>query len=1035
MDIVKFSITKPVAITVCLILILLFGIISLFRLPYQLTPDVSRPEISVMTSWSGATPYEVESEIVEPQEKVLKNLENLEEYESTSTTGRGRITLRFKLGSDLQKSLLDASNKLNEVRNYPDNVDKPVLRATGETTPVAVWMMLQTLEGNTRNIATYQTYFDNEISEWFERIEGVSELFIRGGINDEIHITIDPVKIASMGITIDSVIDAIARENVDVSAGTLDLGRRAYRVRTTSKFQDVESVGELVLSADGLRKVQLKEIAEIKAASARQDGIGIFRGQPGISIGIRPEAGVNVVAMTDSVEAAAKKLNETILKEQGLELVWNYDQRPYILGAISLVQRNIIFGSILAVLVLLIFLRAVTPTLVVAIAIPLSVIGTFTVLNMMGRSLNIISLAGISFAVGMLVDSAIVVLENIDRHKKMGKRFFDAAYEGTLEVWGALVISALTTIAVFVPIVFLEDEAGQLFSDIAIAVTAAISLSLFVSVLAIPMLWSSLIALSKPGGGFPFASKVALLGGKISDIMRALVALALKNNATRLWTVGALMLVSISTVWLLFPKMEYLPEGNRNMVQNIFIVPPGLSYEEIKGIGFAISDRLAPYMAEEKDGYPQIDRAFFNAGGTWMFMGVSAKDEDRAAELIPLLSPIVNGFPDLRAITKQAGVFERGMGTSRSVNADVTAETIEEITQAAAKLMNAIDGEIEGAQVRPVPSLEISYPEVTILPRFDRLKAVGMDARSLGIAADVLLDGRKVGEYQGSGIKKIDLILKTSNDTILSPEDLARAPIAAPNRMILPLSELGDVRIGQGITEIRHFNGKRTITLQVSPPRTITIQEVMEKIENEIVPEIFQGDQSVGVRLSGTADKLLSTVSALKWNFILAVLITYLLMSALFGNFIYPIAIMFTVPLATAGGFLGLGMTNAFIAPQPLDILTMLGFIILVGIVVNNAILIVHQSLNFIRNGGMSPIDAIKESVRTRLRPIYMSSLTSVSGMLPLVLVPGPGSEMYRGLGSVITGGLMVSTLFVIFVIPSLLSYMIGWETRRKREI
>ncbi|MDR1451719.1 MAG: efflux RND transporter permease subunit [Helicobacteraceae bacterium] len=1032
MDIVRFAISRPVAIAVGLILIALFGSISLTRLPYQLTPNVSRPEISVMTRWAGATPYEIESEVIEPQEKVLKNLENLEEYESTSGTGVGRITLRFRLGSDLLKALLDASNKLSEVRRYPDDVEKPVLRATGETVPTSIWMIMQTLEGNDREIATYQTFFEEEIAQYFERIEGVSELFMRGGINDEIHVAIDPARLAAMGLTIDRVIAAIDGENIDVAAGTLDLGRRAYRVRAAAKYQTLESVGETVLISDGFKRVLLKDVAVVERGNAKKTGLALFLGKPGVAIGVRPEVGANVIEMTNSVEETARMLNETVLKRHGVEILWNYDQRPYILGAIDLVKQNIVFGGILAVLVLFLFLRSVAPTMVVSVAIPLSVIGTFIALDAMGRSLNIISLAGISFAVGMLVDSAIVVLENIDRHKLMGKPFHVAAYEGTLEVWGALVISALTTIAVFAPIIFLADDAGQLFKDIAIAVTAAISLSLLISVLAIPMLWRQMMRLTnaqKPAS--PIGEKIGAFGAALREIIMNLVSFTMKNHATRLGCVGSLLALSAVFVWLAFPKLEYLPEGNRNLVQNMFVLPPGLAYEEIRAIGYSIFDQIAPYMDAPKDGYPQIARAFFNAGGSWMFLGALATESDRAGELIDLFRPIVNGFPGVGAITKQAGVFESGMGTSRTVNVDVTAETLDEIAEYARRLMGAIENGISGSQVRPVPSIELSYPEVTITPKSDRLKAVGMDARSLGIAADVLLDGRKVSEYQGAGVKKIDLILQTPLSVIVSPEDLGKSPIATPKGQIVPLGELSDIKLGNGVTEIRRFQGRRTITLQVTPPRSITIQEAMESIDEIALPILAESD-TAEIRLSGTADKLTQTVGALKWNFILAVVITYLLMSALFGNFLYPFIILFTVPLSAAGGLLGLKMTNWFLAPQPLDILTMLGFIILVGVVVNNAILIVHQSLNFVRNEGMEHITAIKEAVRARLRPIYMSTLTSVCGMAPLVLAPGPGSEMYRGLGSVITGGLMVSTIFTVFVIPALLIYAIAWEKLRK---
>ncbi|MGE4295569.1 MAG: efflux RND transporter permease subunit [Campylobacterales bacterium] len=1029
MDLVRFAISRPVAVTVGLILIVIFGFIGLNRLPYQLTPNVNKPEISVITTWAGATPYEVESEIIEPQEKALKNLEGLEEYESTASTGRGRITLRFELGTDLQKALLDVSNSLNEVSSYPENVLRPIIRATGETTAPAIWMMVQAVEDNPKDIATYLTFLENEITEHFERIEGVSELFVRGGVADELHIIVDPLKLAAYNLSVDQIVTAVQRENIDISAGDLDLGRRTYRVRTAAKFQHPDQVANLVLLSDGMRRVLLSDVAQISLTNTKKTGLGLFLGKPGIAIGVRPEATANVVAMTNEVEAVFKRLNETVMPKHGLRIVWAYDQRPYIMGAISLVQQNIAVGALLAVLVLLVFLRAVTPTGVVAIAIPMSVIGTFIVLDALDRSLNIISLAGISFAVGMLVDSAIVVLENIDRHKQMGKRFRDAAYDGTVEVWGALIISALTTIAVFAPIIFLADEAGQLFKDIAIAVTAAVSFSLFISVFAIPMLWRQMMHLSgKEMHEAKEPGRLERIGARLSGFFMALVDTSLKNHATRLGTVGGLTALSILTVWALFPKMEYLPEGNRNMIQNIFIPPPGLSYAETEQIGLSIFERIMPHVGADKDGYPAIQRAFFIGAGSFMFMGAATVEEDRAAELIGLFKPIVNSFPGIMAITKQAGVFERGLGTSRSVNVDISGDNMDAVVAASGTLFGAVREGVAGAQVRPVPSIELIYPEVTILPKADRLKAAGMDARSLGIAADVFMEGRKISEYQGDGIKKIDIILKSNNEAVRTPEDLSRALIATPKGGIVPLSQLGEVRLGQGMTEIRHFNGKRTITLQVTPPKEITIQEVMERVEGQIVPAALKGNDAVQVRLSGTADKLLATVSALKWNFVLAVVITYLLMAALFGNFIYPLIILFTVPLATAGGFVGLKMTNLLVAPQALDILTMLGFIILVGIVVNNAILIVHQSLNFIRYEGMEHLTAIRESVRTRLRPIYMSSLTSVFGMLPLVLVPGPGSEMYRGLGSVITGGLLISTLFVVFVIPTLLAYVIKME-------
>ncbi len=375
------------------------------------------------------------------------------------------------------------------------------------------------------------------------------------------------------------------------------------------------------------------------------------------------------------------------------------------------------------------------------------------------------------------------------------------------------------------------------------------------------------------------------------------------------------------------------------------------------------------------------------------------------------------------------------MGEGKTVKIDISGEKIEDIANVGMQLFMASSGAIQGAQVRPVPSIELLYPEVRIKPNQDALKALSLSSSDLGIMADVLMSGRKISDFEQDGKKKIDLVLKANDEQIKTPEDILSSQVVVPNGSLLPISSLASAINTTGISEIRHLNGKRTITLQVTPPPNMTIQETMTILSGAIEGMKKDGKilNSVEVGISGTADKLTETIGMLSLNFILALVIIYLLMAALFGNFLYPIVIMFTVPLATAGGFIGLALTDAFIEPQPLDVLTMLGFIILIGIVVNNAILIVHQSLNLIRDEGYEHKAAVVEATRTRIRPIYMSSLTSVFGMLPLVLIPGPGSEFYRGLGSVITGGLALSTVFTIFVTPALLMFFIKLEQRVSR--
>lgn len=1028
MDLIKFSIKNPVTIIVSVLIVTIFGLLSLTKLPYQLTPSVTKPEIKITTVWPGATPYEIEREIIEEQEDVLKSLNNLLTYESSSQDNLGEITLTFKLGTDLRASLQDVSNKLNEVSSYPDDAEEPIIE-TATASPV-IWLMLQTLENNTRHIDEYKTYFDDEIVPVLKRVDGVAGTMGGGGREQQMEVVFDSNKLAAYNLTISQVIQTLQSENVDVSAGILNLERRSYRIRTVHKFKTVKEIEEVVLVSNREQRIVLKDVATVDFGYQTASTVAMFLGKDGIFLGIQPSSEANIVRLTNDVETVVNELNKKELLNKELKIHWLYDQRPYIVGSVDLVQQNIMIGGVLAIIILITFLRSISPTAVVSVAIPISVIGTFIVLEILGRSLNTISLAGISFAVGMLVDSAIVVLENIDRHRKNGESISEAAYKGTSEVWGALIASASTTIAVFLPIVFLQDEAGQLFKDIAIAVTSAVSFSLFVSIAVIPMLWKKFASFSKKEP--KDAGKIAQFGYKMVKLIMSIVEVSLKNTQSKIITILSLAIFSVGTIFLLFPKLDYLPQGNKNLIFNILITPPGLSYQERYDMGAYLMQQIEPYVNTDVGEVPGLSRAFFVSFGDFNLFGGTSMHEDRAKELIPMFQPIINSMPSIFGVSIQSGVFEDGVGEGNTVDIDISGESIKDIANVGAQLFGATMQTIQGSQVRPVPSVELLYPEIRIYPNADALKSLNMSSQEFGVNIDVLMSGAKIGEFEEEGKKKIDLVLKGNDNLIKTPQDIMEAQIALSNSRVVPVSSLSHYESTTGISEIRHYNGKRTITLQVTPPVGMTIDEAMKNIAGMLQGMKAQNmiPSSVEIGISGTADKLSETIGMLTNNFILALVIVYLLMAALFGNFLYPIVIMFTVPLATAGGFIGLWLTNTFIAPQPLDVLTMLGFIILVGIVVNNAILIVHQSLNYIKNEGMEHKKAVIEATKTRIRPIYMSSLTSIFGMLPLVLIPGPGSEFYRGLGSVITGGLAFSTIFTIFVTPALLMFFIKLEQR-----
>lgn len=1029
MDLIKASITKPVSVIVGVILVVLFGLIGLQFLPYQLTPDVTEPEITVTTLWPGATPYEIEREIIEEQERALKGISGLVEMESSSFNNQGTVTLKFRIGTDIDGALLRVSNKLDEVPSYPENVEKPVINATGAATSPVIWIIFKKADDNPNSIRSYRTYFENEVRQYLERVEGVADLFVGGGTEKQMHIIVRPEKLAAYGLTIDDLIRVLRAENVNISAGSMDVGRRGYRIRTVAEFNGIEEIKGAVIRSSGQRRITVADVAQVGFGYERRLVSMIHNEREGMGIGVKPEPGTNILEMTDRMEQMVRWLNEEKLKPQKVYLDWVYDQRPYIRSAIDLVKMDVLIGGVLAVAALLIFLKSVTATVVIATAIPISIIGTFIFLFALGRNLNVITLAGISFAVGILVSNAIVVLENIDRHRKMGKSPADAAYDGAREIWGAILNTTVSTIAVFLPVIFVKEEAGQLFKDIAIAVSCAVTFSLFVSVTVIPMLSRKFFSVSE-GKGRLKLEFLNVIGDHLVRAMMTILSWVLRTWKTRVLTVSSLVAAAIMIILLLLPKMEYLPQGNRNLVINILIPPPGLSYEEREEIGQQIFRSAKPYFDKDHEGYPGIQNMFYVGSEQIMLFGAISTHEQRAGELIPLFMRIINTTPGVFGVSSQAGIFQTSLGRGRTIEVDLSGDDLNRLVQVAGAMFGVLKKEIPEAQIRPIPSLELLYPEVRLVPKRDRLKASGMSATDFGIALDVLMDGREIGDFKQEGQKKIDLVLKASEKEIATPEELYQSLIATPGGKVVPVSSLSELVRTQGLTEVRHLERRRTITLQVTPPFTLPLQESLETIEQKIIPSLKKQEmlQGIDVRQSGVADKLTETRKALQWNFVLAAVITFLIMAALFENFIYPLIIMVTVPLGAAGGFIGLKLVSLLISPQPFDILTMLGFVISIGIVVDNATLIVYQALNNIRDYGMGYQEAVLDSVKTRLRPIYMTTTTSVLGMLPLVLAPGPGSELYRGLGSVVLGGIIFSTLFTVYVIPALLMFVIRME-------
>ncbi len=1074
MNVIQYAIRYPVTTTVGVLLLVLFGIVALLKLPVQLTPDVDKGEITVDTRWPGASPHEVEREIVEEQEEQLKGVEGLDKMFSESSFGNGKIILRFPAGANLDASLLRVSNRLNQVKEYPLEADEPVISSADSAGSAIGWFIFEPLENNPLHIDTMRDFAEDVIKARFERVPGVAASNVYGGREREMQVLVDPAKLATRSLTLTDLAQALDRENRDYSAGDFDEGKRSYVVRTTGEYESPRDVEAVIVARRNGAPVYVRDVASVKLDYKDRDRVVLQRGKPCIAVNAIKQTGANVLDIMHGLRDAVRELNEEHLNPRGFTLYQVYDETDYIYSSLSLVQQNLIVGSLLAILVLYLFLRTGSTTLVIGLAIPISIMGTFITLWLLDRNLNVISLAGMTFAAGMLVDNSIVVLENIYRHRESGKSLFQAGYDGTIEVWGAVLASTLTTIAVFIPIVFIEEQSGQLFQDIAIAISAGVGLSLIVSITVIPSLSARILTTRKDSQDTvmeepwledeqedegwelrPQRGHAETLSDKVGQFIYRIC----RDSRLRVLTIGGVIAVTVVVSWSLLPKAEYLPTGNRNLVIGILLPPPGYNTETFVKMGEKIASHLQPYWsvnvgsAEEAqlDG-PSIRNFFYVAAGRSVFMGARTNEDARAKELIPLMRRAVADLPGFISIITQRSLFQRGLGEGRNIDMEITGPDLQALVALGGQIFGQVRALMPGAQVRPKPSLDLGTPELHVQLKRDRASDVQVTNRELGFTIDALVDGAKASDYQFEG-DEIDLTVRGEDRYATRTQDIENIPIYTPGGRLTTVGAVADIKLVPGPEQINHIERERSIVIQVIPPPEMPIESAMELLRTKIINPL-EGSGKLGqlynIILSGTADDLTQTYDALKWNILLALIITYLLMAALFESFLYPFVIIMSVPLAAAGGFIGLTLVNLFVAYQPMDVLTMLGFIILLGIVVNNAILVVHQALNFMdpsRVGGRPQDEdhakaavpdaakAIAQSVRTRFRPIMMSMLTTTFGLFPLVVSSGAGSELYRGIGSIVLGGLIVSTIFTLVLVPALFSLFMDLKKTSMRVI
>ncbi|VAW46021.1 Acriflavin resistance protein, partial [hydrothermal vent metagenome] len=630
-----------------------------------------------------------------------------------------------------------------------------------------------------------------------------------------------------------------------------------------------------------------------------------------------------------------------------------------------------------------------------------------------GRTLNIISLAGLAFATGMVLDAAIVVLENIIRHREMGKSAEEAAKIGSQQVWGALLASTATTVAIFLPVVFLKDEAGQLFTDLALTISISVIFSLIVAITVLPAATVKFIHHSD------FNDKHSGMWRNITDFLDGLTRTRTQQIS---WTAG-LLLIPLALAFMLRPPADYLPEGKRNFSFGGVSIPPGMSFATAKEeVADVVSKRLKPYLDGDKQ--PKLQNYFFGIFGSRAFVGFSVENPEEMNDMLRIMNTdILTGIPDARGFAGRRGVFGNGSRTGRSIHVDIQTENFDELLRVGQLAYDKVAELIPEVRLDTTPGLELGAPELNIKPNDRAIAEAGWSRNQLSTVLRSLGTGAFVGEYF-DGNKRMNVVLRAEHWQ--TPEDLAATPLYTSNGDVVPLDELTFIERTAGPTQILRVDRARTLTLQVTPPADMPLETVITLLKQELTPFIRERlPEGSSVSYRGTAEALDSALTSLSGSFILAIIILYLLISSLFQSFKDALLVITTLPMATVGGILGLRLLDWVMrtfgdSSQSMDLLTMIGFVILLGLVVNNAILLVLRARDA-EKMGMNTQEAVSNAVRLRLRPIFMSTFTSIFGMLPLLLMPGSGTELYRGLAAVIVGGMLISTLFTLVLLPSLL--------------
>ncbi|MGQ9631978.1 MAG: efflux RND transporter permease subunit [bacterium] len=1024
MNIPRLSVRRPITTIMVFSGVVILGAISLGRLKVGLLPPIAFPRLTVITAYENVAPKEIESLVTKPIEEAVGSVGGVERVTSESLEGLSLVNVEFTWGTDMDFAALEVRERVDLIKGaLPQDVKKSII---SKFDPSETPMMSLGVFSRGIDLMELRRLAERDIKRSLERIEGVASATVTGGLVREIAVDVDLGRLYAHGLSLDEIVHAIDLSNYNYPAGYIERGKMEYMIRTVGEFQSIRDIEGVVVGTDPEgTPIFLRNVADVKDAFKERTSISRFNGEESVAVAIHKEAGANTVEVSRSVAKALDKIREEL--KGRAEIVVVYDQATYIRDAIQSVMSAAIVGGVLAFLVLLAFLGEIRSPLIIATSIPISIMATFGLMFLMGITLNTMSLGGLALGVGMMVDCAIVVLENIARRREGGLSLAEATVEGSQEVASAVTASTLTTVAVFLPMIYVRGVAGVLFRELALTVTSSIMASLIVALSLVPVL--NILPLR--GREAPPRPLVELIrrrrytwalesfSRKVKSIEEAYLRLLQWSLEHRVMVgCGVLLAFSASLLWLWRADREFMPRIDTGEFTVKIELPRGTRLEDTDS---AVRN-MESYLLGAKDvrdvsttvGFDEEELSSGRGGerGTHTAYIIVRLVEGKRRPLSEIIDDIRSGFPSpegvkVEYIAQESAVEGLLSEGGKPVVVEVSGSDLDELHRIGkdiAEGMRAIEGieDVEQSSQEGAPEIEISIDR-------DRAAAFGLSIKSIATTLKTAIEGMVATQFREEDTET-DIRVRLRPQDRRGAPDLGRILIESPLGVSVPLDKVARVLEGRSPTRILRYDQRRVevVTANASGRR---VGRILKEVEEEIAK--YNAGKDYSVALSGESRAISSSFESLRFALILAVVLVYMILASQFESLIHPFIVILSVPLTAMGVALSLAISG-----KSLSVVVFIGMILLAGIVVNNAIVLIDR-IKIGRERGLSPLEAAMESCRSRLRPILMTTLTTALGLTPLAVGLGRGSELQSPMAIAVIGGLLTSTVLTLILIPA----------------